>query len=126
MDLRHAFFAVVAIAFYTNYRCSMKWKRDILSTKLGVWNLDLWSVSHVILFYYLAKENRGQKNAERLFFLGVAWELFEHTVAKNPPSWAKGCDVADGKDSKEWWYGRTSDLLSNLLGILIANNFFQK
>jgi hypothetical protein len=89
---------------------------DPLMTKIGIYDLDVWSVIHYI--YY---GGFGYYYPNYFGFImggGIGWEIFEHLMGKQRPSWLGGFD--DGniniKNCPNWWYGRKSDILMNVFG----------
>ena len=77
--------AVVAIGVYGHLRCKVKF-HDPLSAKLGVWDLDGWSLTHLALFAVTAYVFPGLTLGIAAFLCGVAWELVEHWLGKTRPS----------------------------------------
>jgi len=69
---------------------------------------------------YLAYQNKGRNNAIILVCVGIIWEIFEHMSGKKRPTWLGGCSFGANAHRK-WWYGRYSDIFSNLLGIILGN-----
>ena len=89
---------------------------DPFMTKLGVGDLDGWSILHLITFALL-----GYIYPEEFWFsmfLGVLWEFIEWSLgALDVPEWVRvfaGAAVPDGEG--RWWYGRLSDIVMNALG----------
>lgn len=117
-------FVVVAIGIYGYLRCRRKFI-DPLSTKLHVWDLDGWSVTHFVLFTVVGYLFRGWQLGIVAFLLGVLWELVEHWMGRRRPSWLGGwgdCDAKEfEKQNANWWFGRYSDILMNTMGIVLGN-----
>lgn len=115
----------VSIIFFNGYvRCHCGDGTDLLMTKLGVWDLDGWSLTHFTFFAimgYLFPTHFWLLTA-----LGVSWELLEHLMGRKRPSWMGGfgdCQLTtDQIDSthKDWWFGRESDILMNVLGLFVG------
>ncbi len=124
MNLTSLLIAFLLICIYGFIRCKLGMKTDVLATSFHVWDLDLWSVTHFCLFFITARQNPGFKEGVILFMLGGDWELFEHILGKKRPAWLGGCPFSsteDGEEGRAWWYGRTSDIVVNSLGIIAAN-----
>ena len=94
---------------------------DFLLTKLGIWDLDIWSISHII--WYFGLTYICPKKWKFIFVIGVFWELFEQFFGYLPPTLINNLAIqyipSDNKNQK-WWYGRFSDIISNSLGIALA------
>ena len=120
-------FCILIIFIYGNYRCNNPEYNDILQTSIGVWDLDGWSLSHLLFFTFIGYQCvNGCKNTKYLilaFIAGVIWELFEYYYGKKRPDWLGGnCNSGtDKKGEKDvWWYAKSSDIIMNLLGLLIG------
>lgn len=49
-------------------------------------------------------------------FLGIIWEVIEFYIGYSKPKW-----IFDyWKNSAEWWFGRNSDIVVNLIGFIIG------
>ncbi len=115
--------ASCSIFLYGKYRCDLPEYFDVLQTKLHLWDLDGWSLVH-LLFYML----QGYLYPNSFYFsmsMGILWELFEQFYGKNPPEFLRGfghCAKTDpdDTDTKLWWYGKISDLIMNGSGFLIG------
>ena len=127
-NLKHLFLAgMAAMAFiFINgwIRCRYFGGHDIFMKKLGVADLDGWSILHFVFFAVL-----GQWFPDMIgpaMAMGVAWELFEAYLGEARPSWMGGFgDCALTTDQLDtthrgWWYGRVSDLVVNLAGFLLG------
>ena len=116
--------AVLSICVYGYLRCRVGF-RDPLSTKLHVWDLDGWSLSHLILFTFIGYAFPGTLTGLIAFACGTAWEGIEHVLGKSRPSWLGGwgdCEAAEfAKENANWWFGRYSDIIVNGGGILLGN-----
>lgn len=73
-------------------------KRDPLLTKLGVWDLTGWSLTHVLFYSLLGY--RCPDNFKLIMAFGVVWEIVEHLLSR----------------FGVWWYGRVSDIVMNAIG----------
>ena len=113
---------LIIIFLYGKYRCKNTNFKDPLEHK--VLELDGWSMTHVTWFTivgYLYPENITAS-----FVIGVLWEIFEHLYGKKRPGWLGGygdCEnlQSDKNDDGNWWYGKWSDLLCNLCGLLLGS-----
>jgi len=116
--------AILVIGVYGHLRCSVGF-RDPLSTKLGAWDLDGWSLTHLAWFTLIAYVFPGRKFGVAAFIGGIVWELIEHFLGHARPSWLGGwgdCDAAEfEKENANWWFGRSSDIIMNGLGIIAGN-----
>jgi len=77
---------VFLIFIYSSYIRDNKDFKDVLQTKLGLFDLDGWSVSH-LLFFMLIGYNYGDKYLVAAFILGVIWEIFEKLYAGKLSRW---------------------------------------
>ena len=115
---------VIAIGLYGHLRCRRKFV-DPLSTKLHVWDLDGWSVTHFVLFSIVGYLFHGWRMGIVALLFGVAWELVEHWMGRSRPSWLGGwgdCKAEEfEKHNANWWFGRYSDIAMNAMGILVGN-----
>ena len=111
---------------YGKYRSVYPMYKDPLMNKLGIWNLDYWSLTHFIwygLSGYLFPECD-------LIILGcgLVWEGFEHWMGQARPAILGGfgdCpENVNAKNNEKWWYGRGSDLIMNTLGFYICSYLF--
>lgn len=116
--------SILTIFYYGSYRCNNPTYKDILEKKIGIYELDGWSVSHFI-FYLIIGYNFPQKKYLIIAFcFGLAWEIFEHMYGKHRPGWLGGyggeCDLSTDRLEGNWWYGKYSDIILNLLGLYIG------
>lgn len=111
---------VLFIIPYGRYRSLNPDYIDPLMTKIGIRDLDGWSVSHFcwyglmgIVFPTYPLEVLGA---------GALWEGFEWILGKTRPAILGGfgdCpDNVNAKKNEKWWYGRFSDLIVNGAGFL--------
>lgn len=116
--------AVVAIGAYGRFRCNHKFV-DPLSTKLPLWDLDGWSLTHLTLFTLIGYGFPGTFHALAAFALGIGWELTEQYMGKARPAWLGGwgdCDAAEFEaHNANWWFGRYSDIVVNTAGLVFGN-----
>lgn len=105
------------------------WK-DPLMTEIGFYNLDMWSMSHLGWYAFLGY--CYPEHSIELFCMGVTWEGIEHIMGKYRPSWMGGfgdCpNNINALTHTDWWYGRSSDIIMNILGFYLGqyvsqNNF---
>jgi hypothetical protein len=113
--------SVIMICCYGAYRCSNPKYKDPLEIQLGVGELDGWSMSHFVLFLIIGYMYPDEYLLA--FVLGVMWELFEHYYGINRPGWLGGygdCErlASDKETDGNWWYGKWTDILMNLFGLL--------
>jgi hypothetical protein len=117
---------LVAMIIFANgyYRCKCLGGNDILMVRLGVWDLNGWSITHIIWFSIL-----GYNFPDKFWFaqsLGVGWELGEHLMGTSRPSWMGGfgdCPLTSKQKNlthKNWWFGRSSDILMNIMGFIVG------
>lgn len=115
---------VVCIFGYGIYRCksqSYDSKKDILMKKLGILDLDGWSIAHFVT-YLVAGYNFPDK---KIIFIitSIVWELFETFLGtKYGKNFVIGVgDCSLSTDTKElWWYGRLSDIIVNIVGLYVG------
>lgn len=95
---------------------------DPLMNKLGVGDLDGWSIAHLLFFMVL-----GYMYPDTFLIsmgLGVGWEAFEHFLGKQRPGYLGGfgdCITTDpALEEGPWWFGRVSDIGMNALGFLLG------
>ena len=107
---------VAAILAYSNYRCSSRSRyfRDPLLTKLGVWDLDGWSLTHVLFYVLLGYLFPTQ--FVPLMAAGVLWELTESHIMTRLSARGKCAEM----ESSSWWFGRLSDIPMNALGFYLG------
>ena len=116
--------AVLYIVVNGYIRCKYGTGSDILMTKLGICDLDGWSLTHFGLFTYVGY--RFPSRFVEAMGAGITWELWEYWCGKSRPSWMGGfgdCDLTtDQIDSthQNWWFGRYSDIVMNLSGFILG------
>jgi len=118
----------VLIFMYGNYRCDNPDFKDPLQTKLGIWDLDGWSLSHLLFYMFIGYHFKG-KYLIAAFLLGVLWELFEHYYGEERPGWLGGygdCDMQTDRLDGSWWYGKWSDIVINLIGLVLGSHLLKK
>ena len=118
----------VLIFMYGNYRCDNPDFKDPLQTKLGIWDLDGWSLSHLLFYMFIGYHFKG-KYLIAAFLLGVLWELFEHYYGEERPEWLSGygdCDMQTDRLDGSWWYGKWSDIVINLIGLVLGSHLLKK
>ena len=111
----------LVICFYGQYRCNNPDYHDPLMQKLGILDLDGWSITHFAFFALL-----GYLYPDTFWLsmgLGISWEAFEHILGKNRPAILGGfgdCVTTDPGIQGSWWFGRVSDILMNLIGFIFG------
>ena len=108
------------IFMYGKYRCDNPNFKDILETRLGIGELDGWSLSHLSFFMFIGYHFEG-KYLIAAFLLGILWEGFEHYYGTERPGWLGGygdCDMQTNREGGSWWYGKWSDIVMNTIGLL--------
>ena len=113
---------LIFIFSYGKYRCSNPKFKDPLESNLFL-GLDLWSATHFLFFMtvgYIYPKTLILSTA-----FGISWELFEHISGKNRPGWLGGYGDCKGMASDKsadgnWWYGKWSDIVLNILGFLLG------
>ncbi len=125
--LGHFFICMLIIFIYGSYRCKNPEYKDILEKRIGIDELDGWSISHFIFFIIIGYRFPQKEYLILAFFLGVSWEIFEHMYGKYRPGWLGGygdCELKSDRESDgNWWYGKWSDILMNLLGLYCGYKF---
>ena len=113
-----AFLCFLIICIYGKFRCNNPDYHDPLMRKLGVLDLDGWSITHFAFFAMI-----GYLYPDTFFVamgLGIAWEVFEHLLGENRPGFLGGfgdCMTTDPQvKGHQWWFGRLSDIIMNILG----------
>ena len=110
-------FAWVPPLIYGKYRCNNPNFEDPLDLRFAFWDFDAWSLVHfgvcVVGGYFFPNY------LYLMFFWGVIWEIFEYYYGKYQPDFLEGlgnCFLTD----KVWWYGKTSDIFVNLIGLMVG------
>jgi hypothetical protein len=110
---------IIIIFIYGKLRCKYQFK-DPLQYKIPIWDLDGWSVSHLIFYGFI-----GYLYPDYLITVmicGILWEIFEFCYGYYKPNYLKIFDNCITTDQKEkWWYGKFSDLIVNLLGFIVGS-----
>ena len=115
---------VVCIFGYGIYRCKSKnydSKNDPLMKKLGIFDLDGWSITHLITFLVAGYFYPDKKNI--FIIVGVVWEFVEYflgtKLGRNFVIGVGDCSIST--DPKElWWYGRVTDVIINIFGLYLG------
>ena len=105
--------SVAAILIYGIIKAKYLNHFDILQNKLGVWDLDGWSLTHVVLYFMLAYIY--PKKWKIIFITGVIWEIIESAIGTPLCRTIRQSGVLDC-----WWYGKISDVVVNSIGIALA------
>ncbi len=114
-----SFFSIIIVFLYGKYRCDNKNFKDPFQTKLGIWDLDGWSILHVlefIVFGFLFPNY-----FVFIMLLGLIWECMEFYVEYTKSDIFKGyghCTTNAG--DKVWWYGKMTDIVCNVVGFGIG------
>ena len=113
---------VLIIFMYGNYRCNNPEHKDILQTSVSIWDLDGWSISHFLFFLFIGSQFPEKNYLLVAVILGILWELFEHYYGEKRPGWLGGdCKkLATDNEDGNWWYAKFSDIIMNILGLLIG------
>ena len=124
------YFVVCAILIfiYGNYRCDNPDFKDPLETRLGIGELDGWSLSHLLFFMFIGYHFKG-KYLIAAFLIGILWELFEHYYGEELPGWLGSygdCDMRTDRLDGRWWYGKWSDIVMNLIGLVLGSHLLKK
>lgn len=119
--LLYTFAGVGATIFaYGRFRCRNPKFRDPLMRSINEeFDLDGWSVTHFLLFFWLARRFPNEFFAAQM--IGIAWEAFEQIAGEQRPGILGGfgdCMHQAGRDEdgKQWWFGRWSDIVLNYVG----------
>lgn len=124
---------IILLLTYGFYRCKSPEKEDILE-KEYILDLDGWSFSHVIFFLIVGYNFPTKKYLIASFILGIIWELIELILSMmNYQSGDRrsrreryhslfNCTNVNTHKNEEgkWWYAKWSDLIMNLLGLIIG------
>lgn len=105
---------------YGKYRCDNINFKDPFQTKLGIWDLDGWSMLHVGQFLILGF--LFPKYFLFIMLLGLIWECMEFYVEYTKSKIFKGYGqcASDSKNEEWWWYGKMSDIVCNAVGFGIG------
>lgn len=121
-----------SIFMYGNYRCKHPEFKDPLEKPLFddlPW-LDGWAFSHFFAFFLFGLLHTNFNVLPLIVGIGIAWEVFEHTLGKERPGWMGGyggCNLStDKNDDGNWWYGKWTDIVMNCLGLLLGYFIKQK
>tara|TARA_B100000579_G_scaffold429169_1_gene440492 strand:+ start:330 stop:758 length:429 start_codon:yes stop_codon:yes gene_type:complete len=80
----------------------------------GSFEFDKWHITHIVFYALLGF--LYPKTFYFTMFLGIIWEIIEFYIGYSKPKW-----VFDyWKNSTEWWFGRNSDIVVNLIGFIIG------
>ena len=114
---------VFLILMYGNYRCSNKatYFHDPLLTKLGLLDLDGWSLTHVL--FYVLLGYLFPKHFVYLMLVGILWEIVEEFVLNHLKSvdyHSKCAKILPRDQEARWWFGRVSDIPMNAIGFAIG------
>ena len=116
---------VATIFIYGKYRCDHKDYKDPLQFHI-YGDLDGWSLTHFTFYFLLGYFFPNYVYYS--FILGVLWELFEDYSGKYEPKILDGwgfCSVHTDRQDGKWWYGKTTDILMNTLGLYVGYHIRQ-
>ena len=125
--IRLLIYSIVCItSIFVNgyYRCKYNGGNDKLMKKLNIYDLDGWSITH--FGYHMLIGYTFPNMFIEAMILGIIWELWEQYYGKNAGKTLIGianCKLGtDSTDSNEdnWWFGRVSDIIMNLLGFMLG------
>lgn len=94
---------------------------DILEPKINILDMDLWSVSHIIVCFILTYIYPHEWLF--IFIVFCCWELLECMCGSMKNQFIKyfigNCKLFNeiSNNDKNWFYCRTSDILANSIGI---------
>jgi len=112
------FACISVICLYGRYRSQHPEYHDPLMIKLGLYDLDGWSITHFgfNLFYGYYYPSHWWC----AFLCGCLWEGFEHFYGETRPGFLGGFGDFKSTDPNvnNWWYGRISDPIINLVGLV--------
>jgi len=118
----------IIICLYGRFRCQHPDFQDPLMKQFHLYDLDGWSLSHFLFFMMI-----GYMYPDKFYLsvlLGIIWELFESFYGKKRPGFLGGfgdCATTDPNvESGAWWYGRLSDIICNVVGLLVGIILHQK
>ena len=111
---------------YGRYRSLHPTYVDPLMTKIGIGDLDGWSVCH-FCWYGLMGYIFPTRTLE-VMGLGATWEVIEWFLGETRPAILGGFGDCphniNATNNEKWWYGRASDLVVNALGFFTARALF--
>ena len=117
---------VLFIFPYGRYRSMNPNYVDPLMTKIGIGDLDIWSITH--FFWYGLMGYVFPTRSIEVLTMGATWETTEWILGKTRPAIMGGfgdCpNNINAKDNDKWWYGRCSDLVVNTVGFFLARALF--
>ena len=113
-----SFLCVALILLYGSVRCTTAFHfKDPLLTKFGIFDLDGWSVSHVL--FYILLGYLFPDHFILLMFMGILWELMEEFVLNSLSSARTKCDRLLPKGVRGT-HERISDIPMNAIGFIIG------
>jgi hypothetical protein len=111
-----ALLIVLSIIAYGTYRCKVLHYQDPLTFEV-VKGVDGWSATHFVFYGVLAYFYPSWPSLVFIATLGVIWEIIE-TIFEDHPFYLSKCNYnVTTEDGKGWWYGRSSDIVANTLGM---------
>ena len=81
----------------------------------GSFQFDKWHITHLVFFALLGF--LYSKTFYFTMFLGIIWELIEFYLGYAKPKWVFDYWKLGATD---WWFGRYSDIVVNLIGFIIG------
>lgn len=127
----HVIVAVLTFIIIYGLLVRKVFKKDVLMEQpLPCDGCDWWGITHGMMYFVL-----GYLFPDHLFILmviGIIWELIEHKLGTlKLPMFGieKGMgDVlgkVDQEEKTEWWFGRTTDIALNLVGLISGYSLHQ-
>lgn len=117
---------VLFIFPYGRYRSLHPTYIDPLMTKIGIGDLDGWSISHFCWYGLMGYVFPSHPLV--VLGTGAIWEAVEWILGKTRPAIMGGfgdCpNNINATSNEKWWYGRVSDLVVNTLGFFTSRALF--
>ena len=124
------FICICLIFSYHSFICSRNDKfKDPLLTNYGIWDLNGWSLTHIVFFGLLGYF--FPKRFVLIMIIGIIWEIVEekcmYYMIKDIE--ILNCKKENSKISEigsMWWFGRLSDVFMDAIGFGIGYMIHQK
>ncbi len=118
---------IVILIILGNFKFSFI--KNKMKTKLftkGCFDIDLWSLSHLLLYIYFGFQFPDY--FAEFLIIGSIWEIFETMFCKENFHKNIGCRDSnnifcrsiDKINSCDYWYGKLDDLVMNMIGFVIG------